>query len=161
VRSEVVSVKRGRRRRPRVLCSAFTTLHAGGGRRVFVLSSTHRFPVFEQIEIKGPLAWGIEKFGIKESPGPSVSTTLNNHQFRERTVRTGGCIWVCEFFFLSLRIMMIYNNNNKPRYFYFLITMVINFDTQIDTRKGEQSDTNWTGICIWVSIYSHQDFTCY
>jgi hypothetical protein len=47
---------------------------------------------------------------------------------------------------------MIYNNNNKPRYFYFLITMAIDFDTQIDTRKGEQSDTNWNGICIYMGI---------
>jgi hypothetical protein len=71
------------------------TLHTSvGGAGICFFPSTHRFPVFAPIEIKGPLASGIEKLGIKESPGTSVSTTLKNHQVSWKNRRFHLGIWI-------------------------------------------------------------------
>jgi hypothetical protein len=75
VRSEVVSVKRGRGRRPRVLCSASTQFTQVWGAGIS-FSSTHRFPVFEQIEIQRTAGFGDWKVAESKTRRVRVSQPL-------------------------------------------------------------------------------------
>jgi hypothetical protein len=136
VRSEVVSVKRGRGRSSRVLCSGFTTLHTsvGGAGICFFLVPTGSLYLNKS---KSKDHW-LRGFKSSESKNRRVRECLNHFKepsslvkqpAKNRRLHLG--IWF--FFFLSLRIMMIYIIITRS--FEFLITMIINFDTQIDTRK--------------------------